>query len=218
MRPPSFRDPELSSEECVPLSSCKAWSELLADALAGSLSPRLRPTSLSVARLRPAAHQTPSTYSDSTGLERYQLLGLMAGVDVFDEKPIQVDRLATVEDPILVNSQVRPSAAVVFSRCRRRRLLPPSFPPSSLALSPPVAPRCNRVVLVSLGLLKSLAFAACSLHLPKRSRLGCIFARGRDPGSERLDPPCPSHLERARRAIGRHGGRAGSSERLALSA
>ncbi|OWT40532.1 cytochrome c oxidase subunit 5b [Cryptococcus neoformans Bt1] len=42
--------------------------------------------------------------NQSTGLERFELLGNLEGVDVFDMKPLEVTRLGTVEDPIPIYS------------------------------------------------------------------------------------------------------------------
>lgn len=48
----------------------------------------------------------PTDENQSTGLERYELLGKLQGVDVFDMKPLQADRLGTKKDPIVVQSLV----------------------------------------------------------------------------------------------------------------
>ena len=45
----------------------------------------------------------PTDLEQATGLERYELLGKIAGVDVFDMQPLKVDRIATVDDPIIVD-------------------------------------------------------------------------------------------------------------------
>jgi hypothetical protein len=42
----------------------------------------------------------------STGLERFELLGRLQGVDVFDLNPLQSDRKGTKKDPIVVASLV----------------------------------------------------------------------------------------------------------------
>ena len=42
----------------------------------------------------------------ATGLERFELLGKLEGVDVFDMKPLEVNRLGTMADPIAVYSLV----------------------------------------------------------------------------------------------------------------
>lgn len=47
-----------------------------------------------------------SDQDQSTGLERFELLGKMEGVDVFEMRPLQADRLGTVKDPIKVPSMV----------------------------------------------------------------------------------------------------------------
>ena len=48
------------------------------------------------------------TFSEqqATGLERFELLGKLEGVDVFDMKPLEMTRLGTVEDPIKIYSLV----------------------------------------------------------------------------------------------------------------
>lgn len=48
----------------------------------------------------------PTSENQSTGLERFELLGKLEGVDVFDMKPLQVDRLGTMKEPIKVYSLV----------------------------------------------------------------------------------------------------------------
>ncbi|WWD17101.1 hypothetical protein CI109_101538 [Kwoniella shandongensis] len=48
--------------------------------------------------------KVPTDEEQSTGLERFELLGKLEGVDVFDMKPLEVTRLGTVDDPIAVYS------------------------------------------------------------------------------------------------------------------
>ncbi|CAO1615345.1 unnamed protein product [Sympodiomycopsis kandeliae] len=48
--------------------------------------------------------EIPSDYEQATGLERFELMGRMEGVDVFDQKPLQSDRIGTLKNPIIVNS------------------------------------------------------------------------------------------------------------------
>ncbi|KLO17397.1 COX5B-domain-containing protein [Schizopora paradoxa] len=50
------------------------------------------------------ADAIPSDAEQATGLERYQLLGRMEGVDVFDMKPLDASRLGTLAEPIKVQS------------------------------------------------------------------------------------------------------------------
>ena len=57
----------------------------------------------------------PSDEEQSTGLERFQLLGRMEGVDVFDMKPLDSSRLGTLDSPIMVPSLV--------SRITKRRFV-----------------------------------------------------------------------------------------------
>ncbi|CED84102.1 Cytochrome c oxidase, subunit Vb/COX4 [Phaffia rhodozyma] len=46
----------------------------------------------------------PTDLDQATGTERYELLGNMAGIDVFDMKPVLVDRMGTMADPIPVHA------------------------------------------------------------------------------------------------------------------
>lgn len=62
-----------------------------------------------------SALQIPTDYEQATGIERYQLLGNMAGVDVFDMAPVEVTRMGTLVDPIKVNSVVRPPFLILLS-------------------------------------------------------------------------------------------------------
>lgn len=50
--------------------------------------------------------EIPSDESQSTGLERFELLNKLQGVDVFDMSPLPADRLGTKKDPITVQSLV----------------------------------------------------------------------------------------------------------------
>lgn len=49
----------------------------------------------------------PSDAEQATGIERFQLLGKMEGVDVFDMHPLDSSRLGTMQDPIKVVTYVR---------------------------------------------------------------------------------------------------------------
>jgi len=42
----------------------------------------------------------------ATGLERFELLGKLEGVDVFDMKPLEMTRIGTPQDPIPIYSLV----------------------------------------------------------------------------------------------------------------
>jgi cytochrome c oxidase subunit 5b len=53
------------------------------------------------------AGSVPTDHNQATGLERLQLLGHMEGVDVFDMQPLEVVKLGTKKDPIIVKSYVR---------------------------------------------------------------------------------------------------------------
>ncbi|WFD37532.1 Cytochrome c oxidase subunit 4 [Malassezia japonica] len=46
----------------------------------------------------------PSDEDQSTGLERYELMGRLQGVDVFDMQPLEADRLGTKAEPVKVRS------------------------------------------------------------------------------------------------------------------
>ena len=51
--------------------------------------------------------EIPTDESQSTGLDRVQVLGLLEGVDVFDLEPLDSSRIGTLADPIKVFSAVR---------------------------------------------------------------------------------------------------------------
>lgn len=72
--------------------------------------------------------EIPTDESQSTGLDRVQVLGLLEGVDVFDLEPLDSSRIGTLADPIKVFSAVR----VPFS-CLHFFLYspPPPLPPFS---------------------------------------------------------------------------------------
>ncbi|KAL9015971.1 MAG: hypothetical protein Q9185_006669 [Variospora sp. 1 TL-2023] len=46
----------------------------------------------------------PTDLEQATGLERFEILGKMQGIDVFDMKPLDASRLGTLKDPIMVKS------------------------------------------------------------------------------------------------------------------
>jgi hypothetical protein len=46
----------------------------------------------------------PTDLEQSTGNERYELLGKLAGLDLFGMDPLPSDRMGTVEDPVLIYS------------------------------------------------------------------------------------------------------------------
>jgi len=48
--------------------------------------------------------EIPTDESQSTGLDRVQVLGLLEGVDVFDLEPLDSSRIGTLADPIKVFS------------------------------------------------------------------------------------------------------------------
>ena len=52
------------------------------------------------------AGDVPTDGSQSTGLDRVQVLGLLEGVDVFDLEPLDSSRIGTLADPIKVFSAV----------------------------------------------------------------------------------------------------------------
>ena len=51
--------------------------------------------------------EIPTDESQSTGLDRVQVLGLLEGVDVFDLEPLDSSRIGTLANPIKVLSVVR---------------------------------------------------------------------------------------------------------------
>ncbi|WVN88594.1 uncharacterized protein L203_103805 [Cryptococcus depauperatus CBS 7841] len=50
------------------------------------------------------AGEVPSDENQATGLERFELLGKLEGVDVFDMNPLEMTRFGTVENPIPIYS------------------------------------------------------------------------------------------------------------------
>ncbi|CAK5262255.1 unnamed protein product [Mycena citricolor] len=50
------------------------------------------------------AGEVPTDFEQATGLERFELLGEMEGIDVFDGAPLDSSRVGTKKDPILVLS------------------------------------------------------------------------------------------------------------------
>ncbi|CAO1628640.1 unnamed protein product [Jaminaea pallidilutea] len=48
--------------------------------------------------------EVPSNLQQATGLERFEMLGKLEGIDVFDMKPLDASRLGTIKDPIVVDS------------------------------------------------------------------------------------------------------------------
>jgi len=51
-----------------------------------------------------AVGTVPTDLEQATGLERFEILGKMQGIDVFDMKPLDASRKGTLEDPIIVKS------------------------------------------------------------------------------------------------------------------
>ena len=45
--------------------------------------------------------------NQSTGIERFEYMGHLQGVDVFDMEPLDASRVGTMKDPIMVRSMVR---------------------------------------------------------------------------------------------------------------
>ncbi|KAJ7903498.1 cytochrome c oxidase subunit VB-domain-containing protein [Mycena olivaceomarginata] len=48
--------------------------------------------------------EVPTDFEQATGLERFEMLGDMMGIDVFDETPLDSSRVGTKKDPIMVLS------------------------------------------------------------------------------------------------------------------
>ncbi|KAF8917425.1 cytochrome c oxidase subunit VB-domain-containing protein [Mucidula mucida] len=46
--------------------------------------------------------EVPTAYDQATGLERFQLLGDIAGINVFDQDPLDSSRIGTKANPIVV--------------------------------------------------------------------------------------------------------------------
>jgi len=52
------------------------------------------------------AGQVATDEQQATGLERFELLGKLSGKDVFDMEPLEMTRLGTTKDPIVIDSLV----------------------------------------------------------------------------------------------------------------
>ncbi|KAF7374869.1 hypothetical protein MSAN_00373000 [Mycena sanguinolenta] len=50
------------------------------------------------------AGEVPTDFEQATGLERFEMLGEIMGIDVFDETPLDSSRVGTKKDPIMVLS------------------------------------------------------------------------------------------------------------------
>ncbi|KZP00481.1 COX5B-domain-containing protein [Calocera viscosa TUFC12733] len=48
--------------------------------------------------------QVPTDVDQATGLERLQMLGQIEGIDVFDQSPLEMTRMGTMADPVLVDT------------------------------------------------------------------------------------------------------------------
>lgn len=103
------------------LRSARATSAFIARASLAHTSSSLRALSTSAIRRSDDHHASaPSIYgvgakpgeiptdeSQSTGLDRVQVLGLLEGVDVFDLEPLDSSRIGTLANPVKVFSVVR---------------------------------------------------------------------------------------------------------------
>mgnify|MGYP001940890713 FL=1 len=87
--------------------------------LRSATAPRVAVRAISTSPLRFSEHQAPiiqgegpkpgeiaSDEQQSTGLERFELMGRLQGVDVFDMSPLDASRQGTVANPIKVQSMV----------------------------------------------------------------------------------------------------------------
>lgn len=101
---------------CSRLSiSARASTRVVSGAVAKPIA--MRPLATSALRLsaQPPVIQgegapsgtMPTDEEQSTGLERFELMGRFEGVDVFDQQPLDASRLGTKKDPIQVKSMVR---------------------------------------------------------------------------------------------------------------
>ncbi len=61
--------------------------------------------------------QVANDEQQATGLERYELLGKLQGVEVFDMEPLKMDRPGTTENPIKVMSMVSRDASIAGTGC-----------------------------------------------------------------------------------------------------
>lgn len=64
------------------------------------------------------------TFSEqqATGIERFELLGDLHGVDVFDMAPLEMTRMGTLDDPISIYTLVRAVSSSLYITSRRREM------------------------------------------------------------------------------------------------
>jgi len=110
----------------IALRSARATSALTARAGLARPSSSLRALSSSAIRRSDDHHasapsiygvgakpgETPTDETQSTGLDRVQVLGLLEGVDVFDLEPLDSSRIGTLTNPVKVFSVVRRPAPI----------------------------------------------------------------------------------------------------------
>lgn len=48
--------------------------------------------------------EVPTDLQQATGLERFELLGKMEGIEVFETEPLDSSRIGTMADPIMIDS------------------------------------------------------------------------------------------------------------------
>jgi hypothetical protein len=58
----------------------------------------------------------PLSEEQATGLERFELLGKLEGVDVFDMNPVEMTRMGTVDEPIPIYSLVSADVGASITR------------------------------------------------------------------------------------------------------
>jgi hypothetical protein len=68
----------------------------------------------------------------ATGLERFELLGDLHGVDVFDMKPIEMTRMGTLDDPIPIFTLVRCEPPPVYLLAPPARRMSTSTSPTQV--------------------------------------------------------------------------------------
>jgi hypothetical protein len=176
------------------------------------------------------ASLTPLSEEQATGLERFELLGKLEGVDVFDMNPIEMTRMGTVGEPIPIYSLVSATTLERYSRRTPRR----SFVICRACHLSPVACHLSSVICHLASVICHLwtgchgSSVICHLHSGhwhsdsgrvsgersgvcavsscdlERGFVVCCSERGRRTISNPTVPRAPRRLHRLPRRLARH--------------
>lgn len=113
------------------------------------------------------ASLTPLSEEQATGLERFELLGKLEGVDVFDMNPIEMTRMGTVDEPIPIYSLVSATTLEHYSRRAPRRVI--------CHLSPVIC-HLSPVICLPSSVIWHLSSAICDQLSPVICHLSSAFS------------------------------------------